>query len=180
MGYAIRITSRAVDVVSGADQTPGIVAAEASGAKVGLRNKWGGGMLRARASEGRIGQQGHGWMRDDLSSPYASYVNTPATAAFCSPGANSLGVPSPSPFSPSSVPSSSANPGLGFGSHIVHPPSPALRSPGPSPRPSTSNDSQGPPYHSASPLPTSSTHSFAPVTLSPTPPRRVSGPKKDD
>ena len=39
--YAIWIITRAGEVVSGADQTPGIVAAEASSAEVGLRSKWG-------------------------------------------------------------------------------------------------------------------------------------------
>lgn len=39
MGYVIRITTRAVEVVSGADQALGIVVAESSGVKVGLRWK---------------------------------------------------------------------------------------------------------------------------------------------
>ena len=42
MGYALRIARHAVEVVSGAEQTPGIVAAEDSGANVRLRSKWGG------------------------------------------------------------------------------------------------------------------------------------------
>ncbi|EDR04049.1 endoplasmic reticulum-derived transport vesicle ERV46 [Laccaria bicolor S238N-H82] len=63
MGYAIRITTRAVEVVSGADQTPGIVAAEASGAKVGLRSKWGGGELRARPNTGKMVPQGNYYLK---------------------------------------------------------------------------------------------------------------------
>ena len=46
MGYALRIARHAVEVVSGAEQTPGIVAAEDSGANVRLRSKWGGGKVR--------------------------------------------------------------------------------------------------------------------------------------
>ncbi|KIK02931.1 hypothetical protein K443DRAFT_677094 [Laccaria amethystina LaAM-08-1] len=93
MGYAIRITTRAVEVVSGADQTPGIVAAEASGAKVGLRSKWGGSELRARPKSGKMVPQGSGWVLEGSStSPYASYANTPHTGGF--PG-------TPAPLPPS-------------------------------------------------------------------------------
>jgi hypothetical protein len=52
MGYAIRITSRAVDVVSGADQTQGTIAVEATGVRTGsgLRAKFTGSQLHARKS----------------------------------------------------------------------------------------------------------------------------------
>ncbi|KAF8631627.1 hypothetical protein AX15_002268 [Amanita polypyramis BW_CC] len=84
-GYAIRITTRAVQVVSGADQTPGIVAAQASGAKAGIRAKWGGGHLRAR-SIGKMVSRGSGWVMEGGSaggsSPYASYTNTPQSTGF--------------------------------------------------------------------------------------------------
>lgn len=89
-GYAIRITTRAVEVVSGADQTPGIVAAEASGATVGLRAKWGGSHLHSRSlkSSGKMVPQGSGWVMEGGSgsgSPYASYNSTPmSTPAFIS------------------------------------------------------------------------------------------------
>lgn len=39
MGYAIRVSVRAVEVVTGSDSSQGIVAAESSGVKVGLRSK---------------------------------------------------------------------------------------------------------------------------------------------
>ena len=88
MGYAIRITTRAVAVVSGADQAPGIVAAESSSVKVGLRSKWGGSHLRSRSlkSPGKMIPQGSGWVREGGSgSPYASYNSTPtSTPAFIS------------------------------------------------------------------------------------------------
>lgn len=100
MGYAIRITTRAVEVVSGADQTPGIVAAESSGVKVGLRAKWGGGELRSRPGGGKLVPQGSGWvMEGGGTSPYSSYSNTPS--GFPSPS----GLPSPSPYSATSAPS---------------------------------------------------------------------------
>lgn len=70
MGYAVRITSHAVDVVTGADKTAGIVAAEASGAG---RKKWGGGELRSRA-----GRTGGAWTPEG-GSPYGSYAGTPTT-----------------------------------------------------------------------------------------------------
>ncbi|PFH45459.1 hypothetical protein AMATHDRAFT_71676 [Amanita thiersii Skay4041] len=79
MGYAIRITTRAVEVVSGADQTPGIVAAEASGVKVGLRAKWGGGHLRSRGSRTVSGGAVAAAMSG--SSPYSSFANTPMSSA---------------------------------------------------------------------------------------------------
>ena len=105
MGYAIRITTRAVEVVSGADQTPGIVAAESSGVKVGLRAKWGGGELRARP--GKLVPQGAGWVAEGGgSSPYSSYNNTPVLSGFASPS----GLPSPYVNSGTSAPST-PNPG---------------------------------------------------------------------
>ncbi|KAF5379981.1 hypothetical protein D9757_010266 [Collybiopsis confluens] len=47
MSYAIRITTRAVKVVIGDDEEV-IVDTSSSGAKAGLRSKWGGGELRSR------------------------------------------------------------------------------------------------------------------------------------
>jgi len=104
MGYAIRITTRAVEVVSGADQTPGIVAAESSGVKVGLRSKWGGGELRARPQSGRMVRQGNGWVLEGGGGSHngspaygggGSFANTPVSASFVSPA-----VPSPYLSSP--------------------------------------------------------------------------------
>ncbi|KAI0703847.1 DUF1692-domain-containing protein [Cytidiella melzeri] len=76
MGYAVRIGSHAVDVITGADKTPGIVAAEASG--VG-RRKWQGGELRSR-----VVRQGNSWTVDG-GSPYGSYAGTPLTGGFSNP-----------------------------------------------------------------------------------------------
>ncbi|KAF8813440.1 hypothetical protein BYT27DRAFT_7180962 [Phlegmacium glaucopus] len=62
MGYVIRITMRAVEVVSGADQAP-CITAESSGVKVGLRAKWGGSESCARPrSRKLIPQFGWQWL----------------------------------------------------------------------------------------------------------------------
>ena len=102
MGYAIRITTRAVEAVSGADQTAGIVAAESSSVKVGLRAKWGGSELRSRPGGNKLVPQGSGWvMEGGSSSPYSSYNNTPLLSGF--PSSN--GPPSPYINSGTSAPS---------------------------------------------------------------------------
>jgi len=85
MGYAIRVTTRAVEAVAGSDQAAGIVAAEATGVKLGLRAKWGGGDLRSRPKS-KLVPQGSGWTMEGASgSPYSSYAGTPVAGAF-SPG----------------------------------------------------------------------------------------------
>ncbi|EDQ98664.1 uncharacterized protein LACBIDRAFT_298339 [Laccaria bicolor S238N-H82] len=73
MGYAIRITTRAAEEVSGADKPPGIVAAKASRAKVGLRSESGEGELRAQPKSGKMVPQGGGRALEGSStSPYAA------------------------------------------------------------------------------------------------------------
>jgi len=61
--------------VSGADQTPGIAAAEASGAKVKLRSKWGGGSTQERDDNA----SGSGWVLEG-SIEHVSYADTPLKA----------------------------------------------------------------------------------------------------
>ena len=78
MGYAVKITSHAVDVVSGADKTQGIVAAEATGVGASLRKKWGGGELRSRGAR-------HSGYIAEGGSPYSSYANTPISGNFSRP-----------------------------------------------------------------------------------------------
>ncbi|KAE9402136.1 hypothetical protein BT96DRAFT_918455, partial [Gymnopus androsaceus JB14] len=81
--YAIRITSRAVQVVTGSDEV--IVAASFRGAKAGLRSKWGGGELRSR---GKMVCQGSGWMMESnpgspaIGGGYGSYTGTPVLSTF--------------------------------------------------------------------------------------------------
>ncbi|KAJ3711286.1 endoplasmic reticulum vesicle transporter-domain-containing protein [Lentinula raphanica] len=110
MSYAIRITTRAVEVVTGSEDEV-IVSASTSGAKGGLRSKWGGGELRAR---GKMIRQGSGWTMDSnpgspaLGSSYGSYVNTPLSQSFspaaspylASPSFNSPTIPSSNPGTP--------------------------------------------------------------------------------
>jgi endoplasmic reticulum-Golgi intermediate compartment protein 2 len=114
MGYAVRIGSHAIDVVTGADKTPGIVAAEATGAG---RKKFVGADLRSRVT-----RQGNGWNVDG-GSPYGSYAGTPVTGGFSSPGSpyfgtgngnttpsvTGLGLNSPS-FGPEASPRTPASP----------------------------------------------------------------------
>lgn len=143
MGYAVKITSRAVDVVSGADRQQGIVAAEATGVGASLRKKWGGGELRSR-----VVRSGQGWVVEG-GSPYSSYANTPTSGAFtntspsipASPFLNGNGSHTPalspnpstyggpgltasSPRIPSSGPPNMLSPG--FSNASPYPPSPAL------------------------------------------------------
>ncbi|KAL9714534.1 hypothetical protein Ac2012v2_002848 [Leucoagaricus gongylophorus] len=122
MGYAIRVTTRAVEVVSGADQTPGLVAAESSGVGVSLRAKWGGSELRARPQSGRMVRQGNGWVLEGSTtgSPAygggGSYMGTPVSAAFSSPAMPSpyLSSPVPSPVAPPPPHGPGHASGLGF------------------------------------------------------------------
>lgn len=124
MGYAIRITSRAVDVVS-ADPSDGTIAAEASGVRPGgLRSKWGGSQIHARkTSTARVVRQGNGWTVEGAEGAYPS---SPAGSAY-------LGTPSPysSPYLASpGLPAQGSTPGspnpavgLGLGSPSVYSPS---------------------------------------------------------
>jgi len=80
MGYAVKITTHAVEAVTGADKTQGIVAAEASGI-AGVRKRWGSSDLRLRPGSSKIVRQGSGWAVEG-GSPYGSYTGTPVTAGF--------------------------------------------------------------------------------------------------
>ncbi|EIW83563.1 DUF1692-domain-containing protein [Coniophora puteana RWD-64-598 SS2] len=119
--YFVRASMRAVDVVTGADQAQGLVAAESTG----VRRKWAGGHLRARSGMGsqtlsqRVVRQGTGWVVEGQgNSPYASYAGTPVAGV-------GSGYPA-SPYSPYLAPGTPAGPppgtpggqsnvGLGFG-----------------------------------------------------------------
>ncbi|EIW58008.1 DUF1692-domain-containing protein [Trametes versicolor FP-101664 SS1] len=130
MGYAVKITGHAVDAVTGADKTNGIVAAESSGISGNLRKKFGSGDLRLRPST-RVVRQGNSWVVDG-GSPYGSYAGTPVSAGFGSPHSAA-----PSPYAPSfpgspnlapGTPGGSATYGLGLGSPMLSPrPAPPSR-----------------------------------------------------
>ncbi|KAI6035703.1 endoplasmic reticulum vesicle transporter-domain-containing protein [Pisolithus marmoratus] len=90
--YFLRVTVRAVEAVSGTNNAPGIVAAEATG----VRKRWTGASLRARTSSSRNSwiAEGSGGMTPLPSSSYAaSYSTTPVSAAFATQQA-------PYPYSP--------------------------------------------------------------------------------
>ncbi|KIK60143.1 hypothetical protein GYMLUDRAFT_168426 [Collybiopsis luxurians FD-317 M1] len=141
MSYAIRIGTRAVQVVTGSEDEV-IVAASSSGAKAGLRSKWGGGELRSR----KMIRQGSGWtMESAPGSPaisvgggggYGSYANTPVSSTFSPAASPYLASPS---FNSPVIPSSS-NPGT---------PNPSVTSFGPPPSASRSRPSSL--YHSRTP-----------------------------
>jgi len=129
-GYAIRITTRAVESISGADRQQGIVAAEATG--VQSRRKWHGGELRSRnQSIGKVVRQGNSWVVEG-NSPYGSYAGTPVSGAFAATPAGSPYPPlppsypnSPYPAPPSAAPGPSF--GLGLGPNSAFGPAPSPR-----------------------------------------------------
>ncbi|KAG2147713.1 endoplasmic reticulum vesicle transporter-domain-containing protein [Suillus bovinus] len=122
--YFVRVAIRAADAVSGADTTPGIVAAEATGVK----RKWAGGQLRVRSTaqnSTNVVRQGPGWVVEGSSSPYASYANTPASGGFTgqSPYPYSPYLSPPTLTSSTSVPPTpGTGVGLGFGAAAFGPP----------------------------------------------------------
>jgi hypothetical protein len=118
--YFVRVAIRAADVVSGADTSSGLVAAEATGVK----RKWAGGQLRVRSTPQNSGRQGPGWGVEGSSSPYASYANTPTSG-----GVNQSPYPYSPYLSPGAPPSSTSVPptpgtgiGLGFSGSAFGPP----------------------------------------------------------
>ena len=84
MGYAICITTCAVEVISGAGLE---LSLQSSSVKVGLRAKWGWSKLRSQPGCNKLVPQGSGcqWvMEGGSSSPYSSYNNTPLLSGFLS------------------------------------------------------------------------------------------------
>ncbi|KAG6841160.1 hypothetical protein C0991_001288 [Blastosporella zonata] len=207
MGYAIRITTRAVEVVSGADATPGLVAAESSGVKVGLRQKWGGSELRARA--GKMVRQGSGWVLEGSDTPYSASYGSPSTNGFPTgpptsgfvssagfpsgsgipssipPTPQSVGFQSPSVFGPAS-----GTPGVngGHGHGHGHVRSPSTLGPTWTPAPRTPHTSPPVPPPGSVPSTPGVYATFPPspgpngsgITVGPPPRRSPSAPKKDD
>ncbi len=187
MGYAIRVTTKAVEVVSGADD-PGLVAAEASGAKIGkgLRAKWGGGEIRSRS---KIVRQGSGWtMEGSPGTPsYSTFAGTPPISASNSPYLASPGFgsnPGTPNFSTPSFGPSSPRPYT-----VPPPPSRGMRTPSLGTESGVTGSPLINPTSFSPPLPGAPTYSMFPPTPNPeaggfptsAPPRKVSsGPKKDD
>ncbi|KAH8825848.1 endoplasmic reticulum vesicle transporter-domain-containing protein [Flagelloscypha sp. PMI_526] len=87
MTYFYRVSSKAIAVVTG-DEGEQIVDPQgsASGAKAGLRAKWGGSNLRSRP-QGRMVPQGSGWVMEGSPgsatlSSYSPYTSTPTSSQF--------------------------------------------------------------------------------------------------
>lgn len=121
--YFVRVAMRAADAVSGADATPGLVAAEATGVK----RRWAGGQLRVRPSAQNSTniRQGPNWIVDGPPSSYASYTNTPVSGGFTgqSPYPYSPYVSPPALTGSTSVPPTPGTAvGLGFGGAAFGPP----------------------------------------------------------
>jgi hypothetical protein len=120
MGFAIKVGSKAVEVVTGPDTSTGIVAAEASGVQ---KSKWRGGNLisRSGSSGSRVLRQGNGWVIEGSDSPYGgSLAGTPSTTQ--SPYVNgAYGSPFPaSPF-PASPAAFGPPPRSGTGTPLMSP-----------------------------------------------------------
>ncbi|KAI0656412.1 DUF1692-domain-containing protein [Cubamyces menziesii] len=167
MGYAVKITGHAVDAVTGADKTNGIVAAETSSISTNLRKRFGSADLRLRPSN-RVVRQGSGWVVEG-GSPYGSYAGTPVSAGFASPGPQQSpyapsypGSPNPAPTTPGS-----ATYGLGIGA------SPLMGSrppPSSSSRPSSFVGTPGSPFPTAATAGSPYTPNGAGLTSGPTTP----------
>ena len=106
MGYAVKITTHAVDVVTGADKAP-VIVAEASGVR---RKSFFGGDLHKRGAR----STDWGSSLTPGGSPYASYAGSPA------PGSSF-----PSPYL-GPTPGTPAGFGLGLSSPGFGPASPAM------------------------------------------------------
>ncbi|KAK7043883.1 hypothetical protein VNI00_008049 [Paramarasmius palmivorus] len=150
MGYAIRITTRAVEVVTGPDDSDTIaVTASGTSTKSGLRSKWAGGHLRSRS---KVVRQGSGWTVDSPNpgspalstySGYSSYAGSPMPGqqAFSPYPSQQAFSPVQSPYlsSPAYAPSNpgTPNPGSSFG------PPPMRNSPSLGPPPAQRTPSGG-------------------------------------
>jgi endoplasmic reticulum-Golgi intermediate compartment protein 2 len=134
MGYAIRITYHAVEVVTGADQTQGTIAAEATGVRPGgFRSKFSGAQIHSRKSSlglGRVIRQGNGWVVENPGGGPPSF-GTPVSGAFTpsvgSRPSSMYGGGVGPPYSPySAAPSPNLAPPSINGAGSVLPGSPAL------------------------------------------------------
>ena len=134
VSYAVRIGTKAIDVVTGTDPSSGLVPPTATKA-TGARSKWTGGDIRARGKVSdpvRVVQQGSGWVVEK-DSPYGSPYNSPYLGASHSilvspylpnrPGTPSFGPP-PSVTRSSFGPVSPVPPSSGTRSPSVNAPPP--------------------------------------------------------
>ncbi|KAJ7112848.1 DUF1692-domain-containing protein, partial [Mycena crocata] len=123
MGYAIKVTTAAVEAVTGesaGEITPTVVASSSS-----LRTKFSGASLRSRPKSGRLVPQGSGWVMEGGPGSPAVYggspYGTPTSASFPPPQSPYVASPN-GPYTPSSPytpagapPSQPGTPGVGLG-----------------------------------------------------------------
>ncbi|KAF9650210.1 DUF1692-domain-containing protein [Thelephora ganbajun] len=183
VSYAVRVGAKAIDVVTGTDQSSGLVPPTPTKVS-GARPKWAGGDIRARgkgSGSTRVVQQGNGWVVEK-DSPYGSPYNSPYL------GTSNSALPSPylpnSPGTPSfglapSVPRSSFGPVSPVppspGTHLPSINAPPPYSPGVSYTPSLLSRSTSNPGDTA---PGTPSYSHFPPT--PGPSDSFSGAKKSD
>ncbi|EAU85239.1 endoplasmic reticulum-Golgi intermediate compartment protein 2 [Coprinopsis cinerea okayama7 len=189
--YALRIGTRAVEVVSGADQKAGIVAAESTAVKVGLRAKWGGSDLRARPGAVNRSLSSGSWTP---SSPYGGFpATTPVTGTYSA-------MPSPYLSSNHAIPSQPGTPNPATPGYPVPPTPGGIRtaaSMGPPPRtpssayPASPYLATGGPTDGGASVPPTPGYQYATFPTSPhptngnglhppPPPRKNTGGPKDD
>ncbi|KAJ6578125.1 endoplasmic reticulum vesicle transporter-domain-containing protein [Mycena capillaripes] len=175
MGYAIKVTTAAVEAVTG-DTSAEITPAVASSSS--LRTKFSGASLRARPKSGRLIPQGNGWVLESAPGSPAAYggspYGTPVSASFptpASPYAGSQGPYSPAP--PNSQPGTPSAVGLGFPSSAFGPP-PGSPGPGgalspPPPMSARSSSGLGPGPRSPRPVSVGSANQMAAGSVPGTP-----------
>ncbi|KAJ7680044.1 endoplasmic reticulum vesicle transporter-domain-containing protein [Mycena rosella] len=121
MGYAIRVTTAAVEAVTG--ESDGEIAPTPTASASALRTKFSGASLRARPKSGRLIPQGNGWVLEGTPGSPAAYgggspYGTPVSASFpTGPGSPYLASPG-GPYTPgaggASQPGTPSGVGLGF------------------------------------------------------------------
>ncbi|KAJ7734884.1 DUF1692-domain-containing protein [Mycena metata] len=128
MGYAIRVTTAAIESVAGSSDSEITPAAVSSSSA--LRTKFSGASLRARPKSGRLVPQGNGWVMEGTpGSPSAGVYSPSAGGGYGSPysGTPVSGTfPPPSPYSPASpFTPGAASPGLHAGVYASQPGTPS-------------------------------------------------------
>ena len=79
MGYAVKIGTHAVDVITSVEHTNGIIAAESTSTSANLRKRFNAPDLHLRSGKDRVVRQANGWVVEG-GSPYGSYANTLVSA----------------------------------------------------------------------------------------------------
>ncbi|KAJ6543569.1 DUF1692-domain-containing protein [Mycena vulgaris] len=127
MGYAIRVTTAAVEAVTG--DSAGEITPSATASASALRTKFSGASLRSRPKSGRLIPQGNGWVLESTPGSPAAYgggspYGTPVSASFPTPASPYAASPN-GPYTPgASQPGTPSGVGLGFPSGTFGPGAP--------------------------------------------------------